>query len=176
MKTKDPRRQLRGQMSKAMGKNFETYIDHTFESYKHKGVAVIEKTPEPIRVVRPLGGGKFVAFFEKSAQVDYKGTLAGGRSVIAEAKFTSTDKMQQDRVSDGQADYLTSHHRLGAVCFIIIGFGSGAVYRIPWTVWKNMKKIYGRKYLMENDIKEYVVPVGRNGMLKLLDDWKEESQ
>ena len=168
-KKKDPKRQLQGAINKAKGKNFEEYIDRSFTHYAFKGVALIDKTPEPMRPTKSLGKGKFIAFFEKNAQPDYKGTLKGGKSIILEAKFTSSDRMEQSRVLNEQADYMTKQQRLGALCFVIAGFGSGEVYRVPWDVWRNMKELFGRKYATEADLEKYRVLAGRNGLLMLLD-------
>lgn len=168
---KDPRRQLQGAVSKAQGKKFEERLDKSFAYYKAHGFAIIEKTPEPMRPTKNLGNGKFEAFFEKKAQPDYKGTIKGGRTVMFEAKFTSTGKMEQSRVLQGQADYLDRHQELGARCYVIVGFSSGAVYRFPWNIWRNLKKHFGRKYVTEADteIAAYQVPVTRDGVLLLLD-------
>ena len=170
-KKKDPRRQLLGAISKARGDQFEERLDSAFAYHKAHGFAIIEKTPEPMRPIQNLGNGKFVAFFEKKAQPDYKGTIKGGRTVMFEAKFTSTGKMEQSRVLQGQADYLEGHQKLGARCYVIAGFGSGAVYRFPWNIWRDMKKHFGRKYVTEADvgITAYLVPVTRDGVLLLLD-------
>ena len=170
-KKKDPRRQLMGAASKAKGKQFEDRLDKAFTYYKAHGFAIIEKTPEPMRPVQNLGNGKFVAFFEKKAQPDYKGTIKGGRTVMFEAKFTSTSKMDQSRVLQGQADYLDRHQELGARCYVIAGFSSGNVYRFPWGVWRDMKKHFGRKYVTEADVEiaAYLVPATRDGILLLLD-------
>lgn len=168
-KTKDPMKQYQGAISKAKGKFFEQYIDKAFDYYRFKGLAVIEKTPEPMRPTKSLGNGKFIAFFEKKAQPDYEGTLKGGRSIKLEAKFTSAEKMEQSRVLPGQAENLTLHQRLGAACFIIAGFNSGEVYRIPWNVWQNMKELFGRKYVTEADLEKYRVAIAQNGVLLLLD-------
>ena len=97
MPKKDPRRQMIGAVSKAKGKQFEERLDRAFAYYKAHGFAIIEKTPEPMRPTQNLGNGKFVAFFEKKAQPDYKGTIKGGRTVMFEAKFTTTGKMEQSR-------------------------------------------------------------------------------
>lgn len=169
--TKDPRRQLIGAASKAKGKQFEERLDKAFAYYKVHDFAIIEKTPEPMRPTQNLGSGKFVAFFEKKAQPDYKGTIKGGRTVMFEAKFTSTGKMEQGRVLQGQADYLDRHQELGARCYVIAGFSSGNVYRFPWSVWREMKKHFGRKYVTEADVEiaAYLVPVTRDGVLLLLD-------
>ena len=168
---KDPRRQMIGAVSKAKGKQFEDRLDKSFAYYKAHGFAIIEKTPEPMRPTKNLGNGKFEAFFEKKAQPDYKGTIKGGRTVMFEAKFTSTGKMEQSRVLQGQANYLDRHQELGARCYVIAGFGSGAVYRFPWNIWRDMKKHFGRKDVTEADVEitAYLVPVTRDGVLLLLD-------
>lgn len=167
--TKDPKRQLQGAISKAKGKRFEASLDAAFAHYAAIGYAVIEKTPEPMRPTKSLDGGKFIAFFEKKAQPDYKGTIKGGKSAMFEAKFTSADRMEQSCVLREQGETLSRHQKLGAHCFILAGFDSGAVYRIPWSVWDNMKTSFGRKYVTEADLNKYRVPTARNGVLLILD-------
>lgn len=168
-KEKDPMRQLLGKIARERGKQFEGRIDTALEYYATKGFAEIEKTPEPMRVTKNLGNGKFIAFFEKKAQPDYKGTLKGGRSIMFEAKFTASDRMEQSRVLDGQSNYMTRQQRLGARCYVVIGFQTMEVYRIPWEVWSTMKEHFGRKYVTEADLKKYRVPTAWNGVLMLLD-------
>lgn len=167
-KEKDPRRQRQGAASKAQGKLFEDRLDAAFARYRESGFAIIEKTPEPMRPTESLGNGRFVAYFEKKAQPDYKGTIKGGRTVMFEAKFTSSVKMEQNRVTPGQAEYLDQHQALGARCYIVAGFSTGNVYRLPWNVWRDMKALFGRKYISESDpITEYLVPAARDGVLLL---------
>ena len=79
---KDPRRQLQGKQSRDMGKRFEERIERSFNYYDFTGFASIEKTPEPMKILRRLEKGRFVACFLKKAQADYKGTVKGGRTVI----------------------------------------------------------------------------------------------
>lgn len=166
---KDPKRQLQGAISKAKGKKFEASLDAAFEHYARAGYAAIEKTPEPMRPCKALDGGKFIAFFEKKAQPDYQGTIKGGRSVMLEAKFTAAERMEQSRVLAEQGETLTRHQQLGARCFVVAGFDSGAVYRIPWSVWTDMKTNFGRKYITEKDIAKYRVPTSPNGIVLILE-------
>ncbi|MCR2026916.1 Holliday junction resolvase RecU [Anaerotruncus colihominis] len=169
VRNKDPKRQWQGAVSKARGRQFEEQIDTAFEYYRNQGSAIIEKTPEPMRPIKNLGAGKFIAFFERKAQPDYKGVIKGGQAVIFEAKFTSADRMEQSRVLQSQAEYLTHYQHLGARCFIVAGFASNGVYRLPWDVWRNMKERFGRKYITESDLQEYRVLTAQNGALLLLD-------
>lgn len=168
-KEKDPLRQWQGKVSKAKGKHFESLLDSAFAYYDDKGFASIEKTPEPMKPAKNIGGGKFVAFFEKKAQPDYKGTLKGGRAIMFEAKYTDAEKMEQSRVSKEQAEYLDKHQALGARCYVLAGFGTGGVYRIPWAVWQDMKATFGRKYVKEIDIQKYKVQSAWNGVLMVLE-------
>lgn len=171
-KAKDPKRQLLGKIARERGQQFEKLIDDALEYYADKGYAHIEKTPEPMRPLKPFGDrkhGQFVAVYMKKAQPDYKGTLKGGRSIMFEAKFTADDRMDQDRVLPGQASYMTRHQLLGARCYVVAGFQSGEVYRVPWEVWDNMKKYFGRKYVTEADLEKFRVQTAWNGLLMLLD-------
>lgn len=161
-------RQLRGYQSRVAGETFEGIIMASLDWYRDRGEADIEKTPEPMKPLRaPNSKGQFLACYTKAAQPDFKGTLAGGRSVVFEAKHTDTGKAEQRIVSEEQTKRLTSHSRLGAVSFVLVSFGLPDVYRVPWDVWQNMKALYGRKYLKPSDIEEYRVPY-MAGVIKLL--------
>lgn len=165
---RNPQMQVQNSLNRARGKKFEQAIDNSLLIYQQQGFASIEKTPEPMRVLENLGMGKFLAIFTKKAQPDYEGTVKGGRSVKFEAKYTSTDRMTQSVVRGHQTEHLEIHHKLGAHCFVVIGFSSGNVYRLPWEVWRDMKIHFGRKYVKEDDLQKYRVAVGTTGNLLLL--------
>lgn len=166
---KDPRRQYLGKVARAQGKQFEDRLSVSFSYYAHTGLALVEKTPEPMRVLSSLDNGKFVACFERKAQPDYKGTIKGGRTVLFEAKFTSGDRIEQNAVKDNQAAYLDRYSGLGARCFILVGFSSGNVYRVPWMAWKTMKTRYGHKYATEAELEPYRVKIAWNDTLMIFD-------
>lgn len=149
----NPKRRYNGAVNKARGRRFEERLDLAFEYAKAKGYAYIEKTPEPLRPIKSLENGKFIAVYEHKAQPDYKGALAGGKCVVIEAKFTSTDRIDQTRVTRNQAEQLERYSRLGAACYVITGFASGNVYLIRWETWQNMKDAFGHKYATEDDLK-----------------------
>ena len=165
----NPKKQKQGKKNREEGKAFEEILDRTFQYYSDKGFALIDKTPEPFKIIKRLENTRFIGCFSKKAQPDYKGLIKGGRTVIFEAKFTSTDRLQQDRVSDTQAFYLTRAAELGARCFVVAGFKNGGAYRIPWSVWENTKEKYGRKYVVEKDLQKYRISESWNDMLLVLD-------
>lgn len=165
---------IRGAQNRAAGKNFEALIETACRAYRRQGIADIDKTPEPTRQLGRMDRtGRFSACYEKRAQPDFKGTIKGGKSVVFEAKHTSTGKMSRNVVLEQQAASLDMHESLGAWCFVLIGFGLDEYYRIPWQVWKSMKSIYGRQYVKPEDIEEYRVGVV-NGLPQFLETSKEE--
>ena len=159
-----------GRSNRAEGKAFEDKLDKAFAYYKAKGFAQIDKTPEPTKMVKRLENGKFIAVFDSKAQPDYKGTLKGGRSVMYEAKYTSSDRITDSRVTDAQRQYLTQASQLGAYCYILAGFSSGNVYKIPWEIWARMKDFYGRKYVTEEDLRQYQLKTAWNGLLMIVNE------
>lgn len=154
-------RSLIAKKSRSDGAYFERLIDEACNLYKIKGYAYIEKTPEPMKVLKAYGSrGQFIAHFEKAAQPDYKGTLSGGRAVCFEAKCTTKDRIDKDRVTDAQTEALLTHARLGADVFVLVAFFNKVVpnyYKIPIQVWEEMKLIFGHKYLLESEIKDYKI-------------------
>lgn len=162
-------RQYRGKQSRAFGEHFENLISASLKWYEDKGVACIEKTPEPMKPLRaPNRQGQFLACYVKAGQPDYKGTLNGGRAVVFEAKHTDADQMKYDRLTAEQIDRLTLHHKLGAAAFVLVSFGLRDFYRIPWEVWRDMKAIFGRKYIKATELEQYRVQY-MAGVLKLLE-------
>ncbi|MBQ8926088.1 MAG: Holliday junction resolvase RecU [Paludibacteraceae bacterium] len=162
-------RRLRGQQSRAAGEYFENLLSGSCKWYAMKGLAKIEKTPEPMKPLRaPNRQGQFLACFTKQAQPDYKGTLKGGRAIVFEAKHTEADRIERKRLTQEQLDDLEAHHKLGALCFVVVSFNLQRFYRVPWMVWRDMKQRYGRLYIKETELAAFRIPaVG--GTIKLLD-------
>ena len=84
-----------------------------------------------------------------------------------EAKHTDGDRLQHSVVLAEQAQKLNNHMRLGAECFIIISFGFEKFFKVPWKVFRDMKNIYGRKYIKPEDIREYEIKY-TGGVLQFL--------
>ncbi len=163
-------RQLRGKKSKAAGGYFENMISRACTYYRDKNIAYIEKTPEPMKVLKPMPKqpGRFIACFVKAAQPDYKGTIQGGRAIVFEAKHTEGSKIDRSRLTAEQMRCLEKHSKLGAHAFVIVSFGLRRFFRIPWPVWRDMKKIYGRQYLKLDELSEYEI-TAQGGVIRLLE-------
>ena len=162
-------RSQRGLQSKRAGEHFENLIVTSLNWYKDKGVAYVEKTPEPMRPLRPPNQqGQFLACYIKAGQPDFKGTLTGGRAVVFEAKHTDSDRIEQSRLTDEQVESLSIHHGLGAAAFVLVSVGLQDFFRVPWEVWRNMKDIYGHKHMKLAELEPYRVQYIA-GVLKLLE-------
>lgn len=150
------KRSLKSRKNNTKGHLFEGYIEGACAYYKRAGKAVITKVPEPFRVTSTKRNGEFTGRFIANAQPDFVGTICGGKTICFEAKYTTTDKMQQSVVTETQAEALDDYGRMGAMVGVCIGIKDTFAF-IPWDIWKDMKEIYGRKYLTELDIQPYKV-------------------
>lgn len=166
---KSVQRSLQGLQSRRAGEQFETIIEDSLKWYELRGEACVEKTPEPMKPLRaPNRQGQFLACYVKAGQPDFKGTLAGGRSVVFEAKHTDSDRIEYSRLTSEQIEKLSTHHALGAAAFVLVSFGLQDFYRIPWEVWRDMKDIYGRKHMKQPECEPYRVQYTA-GVIKLLE-------
>lgn len=159
---------IQGARNRAAGLHFEQIVEAACQYYRGEGIAEIDKTPEPFAVERHVGGGKFIGHYQKQAQPDFKGTLTGGGSIVFEAKHTEQGKIEQGVVTPEQTRALKRHYKMGADCSVIVSFGFTLFYRVPWTVWLDMKNKYGRKYLTPEDIPEYRITYA-GGVLRFLE-------
>ncbi|MGN0181429.1 MAG: Holliday junction resolvase RecU [Candidatus Ornithomonoglobus sp.] len=143
--------QYRNRCSNDRGHAFENLIVKGCQYYAQRGRAVINKVYEPYRCIKKLEGGKFVGQFTARAEPDFKGVLAGGRAIAFEAKSTRKDRIQQNVLTREQCAWLEEQHRMGALAFVCVEIG-GRFFMVPWRTWRDMKQIYGKKYLTAEDM------------------------
>lgn len=143
----------KGHRNQENGAAFEKMLSQLFHIMEDCGYAKIAKIPEPLRVLGPAEKGVWRAIFIRtSVMVDYQGTLIGGRAVYLEAKYTRSSKMEQDRVAERQAEALDKYAALGASCGVLVSFGAKCCGVVPWAAWRQMKEIFGRKYIRADDL------------------------
>lgn len=58
--------------------------------------------------------------------------------------------------------------KLGAMCFLVVSLEFKEFYRVPWVVFRDMKKIYGHKYMNREELEPYRIKYS-NGVVKYLD-------
>lgn len=150
--TKQNQNRIKGMRNRRIGKNFEEVIEAACNYYKSIELAIIEKTPEPMKVLGKANKGKFQACFIKKAQPDFKGCTANGKAIAFEAKATEKDRIRKCAVTDEQSKFLESYWKMNAQAFVLVSFNLERCYRVPWGIWREMETLYGRKYLLETDI------------------------
>lgn len=150
------RQQYQNSVNNAQGNQFEGMIKAACLTYSFQDRAEVDKVPEPFRVTQKHGNGQFTGRFTAAAQPDFSGTLAGGKSICFEAKYTTTDRLQRSILTEEQMESLERHTQLGAMTGICAGIGDQFFF-VPWIIWKHMKQIFGRQYVKAADIEEYRV-------------------
>ena len=132
--------QIIGRNSKKSGEKFEIWISTACKFYLNKGLAHIEKTPEPFHITGKDMNGVVRGYYEKKGQPDYKGILCDGTGIMLEAKHTDSDRIKQSVITD---------------CYVMVSLGLRDFFRVPWSVWKNMKELFGHKYMNETELEDY---------------------
>lgn len=168
---KNPLRQIQGQINHYLGENFENRITDICKYYEINNLAKIEKTPEPMKILKHIENGHFETIFTKAAQPDFKGCIKGGRTVVFDAKFTEADRITYGALSDYQRETLLNYQELGAMAFVVIGFSNGKIYKVGINEWNNMKQSFGRKYILQQELDEMLleVPKSKNGIPDFLE-------
>lgn len=118
------------------GEPFETFIEFACDTYKRKGIAVIDKQHTCFKPIRDYRGKIVNVKVEKKATVDYMGRYRCF-PIAMEAKHTSTDAIRWDAVQEHQADYMDIFTaESGTIGMVVISFGLKRFFAIPWQVYK----------------------------------------
>ena len=174
-KTKNIARVEAGYRNKINGRAVEILVEEACIIYEKQKVAMIEKNPESLRVLKTVGnqGGLYIARFDKKSKPDFEGVLYNGQAIIFDVKSTEQDKIRASALSEGQATYLERYHSMGAVSFILVCLQFKDFYMVPWETWKDMKILYGHLHMTRNELEPYHVSTA-NGYIHFLEHIAEE--
>lgn len=153
-------RSFRSLKNNAQGHFFEMAIEQACNYYREKGIANIHKTPEPFRVLKKIQGGKFTGQFIKRAEPDFKGVFMTGQAIVFECKYTSKNKIQKSVLSKNQNAELERNSNLKSITAVCICFAEGLQERyffVPFKIWKDMEKYFGKSSVNAEDLKEFEV-------------------
>jgi len=119
------------------GMAFENLINMANIQYENGGVAMINKSPTPVKVLKSNGHKVINGVYESKSTVDYDGVYKG-RAIYFEAKTVKGRRFDLKNIHDHQIKHLEKAHKLGAVCFLLIEFSdSRTIYYVPFTVMKH---------------------------------------
>lgn len=145
--------------TRAAGRSFEEAVLRACEVYKANGTAMISKVPEARRVVGRTGGrsSMMICVNDKKADPDFMGSVSpDGKCIVFDAKHTDKDRIQLIALTDHQREILDVHYACGAECYVCVSFGFKQFYLIPYGIWKDMKEVFGRQYILPED--EQIIP------------------
>ncbi|MEW9595782.1 Holliday junction resolvase RecU [Bacillus toyonensis] len=117
------------------GMAFEMLINLSNEMYQRGGVALINKRPTPVKVIKSKGSQVINGFYEAKSTVDYDGVYKG-RAIAFEAKSTEKDtRFDLKNIAQHQLDYLEEAEKMGAICFFLIEFSKDkSVFAVPLSI------------------------------------------
>lgn len=117
------------------GMAFEKLINLSNEMYQREGVALINKRPTPVKVLKMVYGRVKDGYYESKSTVDYDGVYRG-RAIAFEAKSTNEiNRFDLKNIAQHQLDYLEKAEKMGAICFFLIGFTKDqSTFAIPLSV------------------------------------------
>lgn len=168
------KRQKRAEANRSSRKNgrvFEDMIERACKFYEDAGLARITKIPEARRVVGRTGGRASLMICANAAKADpdFMGSVApDGKCMVFDAKHTDKGKILLNALTDNQRDIMAAHEKCGARCFVAVSFGFEKYYMIPYDMWRDMKRVFGRQYILPDDeqIQAYSVPFEITGQTK----------
>lgn len=146
----------RNYKNNAIGRSFERGIEVACKRYEEEGRAAIQKVPEPFRVTKKKRAGIFEGRFTAKASPDFIGTLDSGRSIIFEAKYTSTEVIKQKVITNKQWEILERYYKLGALAAVCVGI-QDRYFFVPWDIWRDMKNVIGKKSARAEDLEAWEV-------------------
>ncbi|USK99944.1 Holliday junction resolvase RecU (plasmid) [Bacillus tropicus] len=117
------------------GMAFEKLINLLNEMYQREGVALINKRPTPVKVLKMVYGRVKDGYYESKSTVDYDGVYKG-RAIAFEAKSTNEmNRFDLKNITQHQLDYLDKAEKMGAIYFFLIGFTKDqSTFAIPLSV------------------------------------------
>ena len=117
------------------GMHFEKLINLSNEMYQREGVALINKRPTPVKVIKSRGNQVTNGFYEAKSTIDYDGVYKE-RAIAFEAKSTkSLTRFDLSNIAQHQLDYLEKAGKMGAVCFFLIEFSKDhTIFLVPASV------------------------------------------
>lgn len=118
------------------GSTLEELINLTNESYRAKGLAVIQKIPTPITPVKLDNQSRTIslAYFEQKSTVDYIGAVQG-IPVCFDAKETTLKSLPIHNIHEHQIQFMGDFEKQGGIAFLLVHFRKfDEYYYLPFKV------------------------------------------
>ncbi len=132
------------------GSTLEELINHTNETYREAGLALIQKIPTPIKPINIDKESRHItlAYFDQKSTVDYIGAVQG-IPVCFDAKECVTTTFPLQNIHEHQVAFMEEFEKQGGIAFIVLSFtGLDEMYYVPFRdilFYWNRGKSGGRK-------------------------------
>ncbi len=126
------------------GRWYQQLVTAACKLYDAQERAFIAEVPTPMGISE---GGR-EAFFKEKAITDYYGTLVGGRSVVFDAKSTTTGEYRAG-IPVNQLYVMERVHRLRGVSGALIGFQVRDTILSWWVPWPAAAQLASRHWTAE---------------------------
>jgi len=132
------------------GSALEEIVNLTNESYRRKGLAVMQKIPTPITPVQfdSVTRNITLAYFEQKSTIDYIGAVQG-IPVCFDAKETHLKRLPMDNIHEHQIEFMREFERQKGIAFLLVYFRfADEYYCLPFptlAMWWDAGKKGGRK-------------------------------
>lgn len=125
------------------GSGLEDLINRTNESYREKGLALIQKVPTPITPIKIDKENRHItlAYFDQKSTVDYIGAVQG-IPVCFDAKECHTDTFPLANIHEHQVQFMEDFEKQEGLAFLIIHYTARDV--LYYLNFNQMKKFWDR--------------------------------
>ena len=148
----------------------EELVNRTNETYREKGLALIQKIPTPITPVKIDKDSRQItlAYFDQQSTVDYIGAVQNF-PVCFDAKECSQDTFPLANVHPHQISFMEDFEAQGGISFLLIFYSHDDVfYYQPLSelkrFWQRMKE-GGRKSFRRQELGEGLILPRKPGIL-----------
>lgn len=157
------------------GSGLEELINFTNETYRQKGIALVQKVPTPITPVKISKEKRTItlAYFDQQSTVDYIG-VAQGVPLCFDAKDTAQKNLPIQNIHEHQILFMEDFEKQQGVSFLLVHFSFyDEFYLLPFPLlkqyWQTAAK-GGRKSIPYIDFrKEYRIPYRNDGVINYLE-------
>ena len=139
------------------GSTLEDLINRTNDSYREKGLALIQKVPTPITPISIDKESRHItlAYFDQKSTVDYIGAVQG-IPVCFDAKECAASTFPLQNLHPHQVAFMREFEQQGGVSFILVSYtGLEEMYYVPFRqvekFWRRMEE-GGRKSFTYDEV------------------------
>ena len=151
------------------GSSLEEMINFTNETYRKKGIALIQKVPTPIKPITIDKTTRHITlgYFDKKSSVDYIGVVQGV-PICFDAKECHSETFSLQNIHEHQYEFMKAYEHQNAVSFIILSFTEkNETYYVPF---RDIESFYmrgprgGRKSVRYDEIDKTFLIKGSMGV------------